>query len=392
MDRQTTRAYERAAEKWIAARTPRRIDDGTLARFARALAPGALVADLGCGPGWYGEWLRSAGFRVVALDAAHAMLRHARRRYGNLPCVNGDLLALPFGDRSLDAAWAMNCYQHLPLPMLPMALARLHWALRPGATVGLTLASLDSGPTTAAQRRRGEAQRRYPDDTLRGRLFTQHSPQRAHELLEGAGFTDIVVDSQTDKFWLTIRAVRGRTLPDLIGPRLRLLICGLNPSVYSADRGIPFARPGNRFWPAALAAGLVERERDPLHALARGIGLTDIVKRATAGADELSAEEHAAGLRRVEKLVRLYKPRVICFVGLDGWRRVLDRRAQPGWVEGGFGGRPAYLMPSTSGRNARVPPDALAAHLQQAVRLDGAGIAANAGGTGQGQRQGHGQV
>jgi hypothetical protein len=65
--------------------------------------------------------------------------------------------------------------------------------------------------------------------------------------------------------------------------------------------------------------------------------------------------------------VRVYEPASVCFVGLDGWRRAVDRRAQPGWVGGGFAGRPAYLMPSTSGRNARVPLDDLAAHLRAAA-------------------------
>jgi len=148
---------------------------------------------------------------------------------------------------------------------------------------------------------------------------------------------------------------------------LRLLVCGLNPSIYSADCGIPFARPGNRFWPAARRAGLVVRERDPLAAFSRGLGFTDVVKRATAGASELSRTEYAKGLARVEALVRLYQPRATCFIGLDGWRAAVDRRAQPGWIADGFGGRPAYLMPSTSGRNARISLTQLAAHLRRAV-------------------------
>src|SRR5262249_18716312 len=127
------------------------------------------------------------------------------------------------------------------------------------------------------------------------------------------------------------------------------------------------ARPGNRFWPAARAAGLIARERDPLDAFRRGVGMTDLVKRATASASELRREEYAAGLRRIEALVRLYRPAVLCFVGLEGWRQVIDRHAQPGWVPGGFADNPAYLMPSTSGRNARVPLTELAAHLRIAA-------------------------
>ena len=60
-----------------------------------------------------------------------------------------------------------------------------------------------------------------------------------------------------------MQATRARSLPDTVGPGMRLLVCGLNPSVYSADAGIGFARPGNRFWPAAIAAGIVTVDRDP---------------------------------------------------------------------------------------------------------------------------------
>jgi TDG/mug DNA glycosylase family protein len=214
---------------------------------------------------------------------------------------------------------------------------------------------------------RGDAGRRSNQGELRGRLFTGVTVERARTLLEGAGFERITVEQLDNPFWLWLCARRGRTLPDLVRPRMRLLVCGLNPSLYSADAGIPFARPGNRFWAAARTAGLVVKERDPLDALRRGIGTTDLVKRATAAAGELRREEYAAGLHRVEALVRRYRPRATCFVGLDGWRLAVDRRAQPGWVAGGFGGRPAYVMPSTSGRNARVSLAALAAHLRAAV-------------------------
>ena len=95
--------------------------------------------------------------------------------------------------------------------------------------------------------------------------------------------------------------------------------------------------------------------------------MTDLVKRATAAAVELRRAEYVAGLRRVEGLVRRFHPRAVCFVGLEGWRAAVDRGAQPGWIAGGLGGRPAYLMPSTSGRNARVSLAELAAHLRSAA-------------------------
>ena len=84
-----------------------------------------------------------------------------------------------------------------------------------------------------------------------------------------------------------LRLKRIRSLPDTVGPNMQVLIIGLNPSPYSADTGIGYGRPGNRFWPAALKAGLVSIDRDPRHALSHhGVGMTDLVRRTTARADE----------------------------------------------------------------------------------------------------------
>ncbi|HET6950757.1 MAG TPA: mismatch-specific DNA-glycosylase, partial [Acidimicrobiales bacterium] len=128
--------------------------------------------------------------------------------------------------------------------------------------------------------------------------------------------------------------------------------------------------PGNRFWPAALAAGLVTVDRSPDRALAdHGVGMTDIVKRATTAAAELAPAEYRAGLTRVARLVAWLRPGAVCFVGLAGWRAVVDRRARAGVQPDGLGGVPAYVMPSTSGLNARVPPAVLADHLRAAARL-----------------------
>jgi TDG/mug DNA glycosylase family protein len=162
---------------------------------------------------------------------------------------------------------------------------------------------------------------------------------------------------------------RARTLPDWVRPHLELLICGLNPSLYAADTGVPFGRPGNRLWPALHAAGCAARDRDVRDALRCGVGFTDLVKRATATAAELGPSEYAAGLARVTWLIRQMQPRVTCFVGLEGYRRAQARTARPGWIEGGVGGRPAYLMPSSSGRNAHVSVADLASHLARAASL-----------------------
>lgn len=180
----------------------------------------------------------------------------------------------------------------------------------------------------------------------------------------GAGFTVEAVDGGR----VSLR--RDHTLADTVGPGMRVLTCGLNPSIYSADAGVGYARPGNRFWPAAIAAGLVTRDRDPHHALAEhGVGMTDTVKRATRRAAELDDAEYRSGLTRLTHLVGWLRPRVICFVGLAGWRAAVDRTAVAGRQPAGLAGVPVYLMPSTSGLNAHSRLDDLAEHFLAAATL-----------------------
>jgi TDG/mug DNA glycosylase family protein len=153
---------------------------------------------------------------------------------------------------------------------------------------------------------------------------------------------------------------------------MRLLVVGLNPSVYAADAGVGYARPGNRFWPAALAAGLVTVDRDPAQALfEHGVGMTDLVKRATTNAASLMPAEYRAGMDRVERLVRWLVPDGVCFVGLTGWRLAVDRRASAGPQPLQLGDRPVYVMPSTSGANAHSRLDELSAHLRAAMAWAG---------------------
>jgi TDG/mug DNA glycosylase family protein len=218
-----------------------------------------------------------------------------------------------------------------PAPDLPLALAQHHWSLAPGETVELRLD--------------------VPADWV-------------EPLCTGAGLAVETVKGAR------VRARRLRTLPDTVGPGMRLMVCGLNPSLYSADRGVGYARPGNRFWPAALEAGVVTADRDAVHALrVDGVGMTDLVKRATVGASELTREEYAAGVDRLQRVVQWLRPGAICFVGLAGWRAAVDRRAVAGAVDGGFAGVPAYVMPSTSGLNARTSLQELSDHLLEASRL-----------------------
>ena len=346
--------YEHRAREWAAKRTAAHRERAR--RLAGRALPGLPVADLGCGPGHY---LGDLGPAVVGLDAAAAMLSIAAA--AGAPMVQGDLEALPLRDRSLGGAWASNSYLHVPRARLPLALARLHWALAVGAPLTLsTLAGEGDGP--------------WPGDDFPGRTYAYWRPDDLAAVLTGAGFEVDTVAVEGERVWADAR--RARTLPDTVAAGLRVLVCGLNPSVYAADAGYGFARPGNRFWPAAVAAGLVTRPRDPLGcALHDRVGFTDLVKRATPGAAELKAEEYRAGVERVRRLVRWLRPGLVLFVGLAGWRAAVDRAAVPGLQPDGFAGAPAYVMPSTSGLNAHASRPELAAHL--AAAAEAAAAAAN---------------
>jgi TDG/mug DNA glycosylase family protein len=353
VERATISVYEEQAAEWRARRPPRFAERATA--LAGAVAPGAVRADLGCGAGLH---LPLLGEPVVALDAAEAMLHLALEAAPDAWCIRADLEALPFRPAALAGAWARASYLHVPAVRLPAALRELHFALDVGAPLAMTMLA-------------GEGEGPRADDDFPGRFFANWRTDRLSDVLVGAGF-DVaecaLVGEESE--WIGVRATRARTLPDSVGSGMRLLVCGLNPSVYSADRGMGFARPGNRFWPAALAAGLVTRDRDPGHALTHhGVGMTDLVKRATARADELTADEYRAGAARVERLVEWLQPGAVCFVGLSGWRIVVDKKAVAGPQPEGFGGRPAYVMPNTSGVNAHATPAVLADHLRAAAAL-----------------------
>jgi len=224
------------------------------------------------------------------------------------------------------------------LAALPELLAQVHGQLPVGAAATLRLAD----------------DRAWTD----GRLA---------DIVEGAGFTSGDPTDVTSGPRV-VALTRRHTLPDRVSEGMRLLVCGLNPSVYSADVGIGFARPGNRFWPAALAAGLVKTDRDPADALHHHhIGMTDLVKRATPRADALSADEYRAGLARVTRLVEWLIPSAVCFVGLSGWRVAADRHAVAGWQPGSLGDTAVYLMGSTSGLNAHARLEDLTEHLRTAA-------------------------
>jgi double-stranded uracil-DNA glycosylase len=323
--------------------------------FARRVGAGLPRLDLGCGAGRYAGLL---GSPVVGLDASAVMLEACRDQFPDGRYVQADLEALPFARGSLAGAWSWMTHLHVPKLRLPVALWDLHRVLAVGAPFELqVLAGGYEGDGLVG-------------DDLGGRFFAGWEPEALVDVVTGAGFEvepgSVVVDGDE----VRLRAVRARTLADTVGPGMRLLVCGLNPSLFAADAGVGFARPGNRFWKAAVAAGVVTSERQPLQALrVDRVGMTDQVKRATRAADELTPEEYRVGLSRLTRLVEWLQPGAVCFVGLAGWRSATTNKAVAGRQEALLGGRPVYVMPSTSGLNARTSPAQLTDHLRAAAAL-----------------------
>lgn len=153
-----------------------------------------------------------------------------------------------------------------------------------------------------------------------------------------------------------LRDAVNRKVPDLIGPNLDVLFCGINPGLYSGATGRHFARPGNRFWPALYAAGFTDRllkphEEDEL--LSRGYGVTALVRRTTATAAELSDEEYRKGRIVLEQKVRKYKPRWVAILGLGAYRVGFDRpKAKVGLQSEKIANAGLWVLPNPSGLNA----------------------------------------
>jgi TDG/mug DNA glycosylase family protein len=133
---------------------------------------------------------------------------------------------------------------------------------------------------------------------------------------------------------------------------------------------VPFAGASNRFWPAAVASGLVPAERDPWQAFTVAhVGFTDLVKRATPRADALGVDEYRAGAARVRGVVEWLGPRVVCFAGLTGYRAAVTPGATVGEQPERFGGARTYVMPSPSGANGHASRDDLETHFRAVAAL-----------------------
>jgi TDG/mug DNA glycosylase family protein len=161
-----------------------------------------------------------------------------------------------------------------------------------------------------------------------------------------------------------LERARGKSIPDVIAPGLDVLFVGINPSLWSGAVGLHFARPGNRFWRALHQAGLTDRLLAPSEGrelLRRRIGVTNLVNRATASADDLDIADYRRGARRIAAKVRRYRPKMVAFVGMGAYRRAFDRpRAGGGLQEERLAGAAIWVLPNPSGRTAGYQMPALA--------------------------------
>lgn len=178
-----------------------------------------------------------------------------------------------------------------------------------------------------------------------------------------------------------LQSFQGAQVPDLLGDDLRLLFVGINPGLWTAAVQAHFARPGNRFYPALLRAGILtevvapssginDRERE--HFLARGLGITNLVPWATAGAAELTAAELRIGGLRLRELVRARRPSVVAVLGVTAYRHAFAcPKARCGRQHETLEGAELWVLPNPSGLNAHETLASLAEAYAGAARAAG---------------------
>jgi double-stranded uracil-DNA glycosylase len=174
-----------------------------------------------------------------------------------------------------------------------------------------------------------------------------------------------------------LEAFRGREVEDLVGPGLELLFVGINPGLWTAAVRTHFAHPTNRFYPALAAAGITDYEVDRVagmtdadraHLVSRGVGITNLVRRATARASELSREELREGGERLLRFVAEHRPRVVAIAGVTAYRDAFGERGaalgrQPDTLDSAMHWSDAalWVVPNPSGLNAHETVATLAA-------------------------------
>ena len=178
-----------------------------------------------------------------------------------------------------------------------------------------------------------------------------------------------------------LQSFRDSSVPDLIGPDLKLLFVGINPGLWTAATQTHFCHPGNRFYPALRLAGIIDRdldrgkpmtEQDRAYLMQRGIGITNLVNRATARADELSPAELRAGRTRLDEFVALHHPVVVAIAGLTAYRAAFGNpRARGGEQADRLSNARVWVVPNPSGLNAHETITSLAQAYAEPARIAG---------------------
>lgn len=179
-----------------------------------------------------------------------------------------------------------------------------------------------------------------------------------------------------------LESFHGRTIADLMPPHPRLVFVGINPGLWTAATGVPFAHPGNRFYPALVAAGILPRlpriteagmaDDDRRLLLDAGIGITNIVRRATIRADELTRDELCEGAQRLARDAATWRPRVVAVLGLTAYRQGFGRpRAVAGRQDETLGDAELWVVPNPSGLNAHETVATLAVAYAAPARAAG---------------------
>jgi TDG/mug DNA glycosylase family protein len=160
-----------------------------------------------------------------------------------------------------------------------------------------------------------------------------------------------------------LEAARGRTIPAVLGPELDVVFVGINPGLWSGATGHHFAGPGNRFWKALHLSGFTPRVLSPAEdvALPRyGLGVTNLVARTTARADELTREELQSGAAALAKKLARISPRAVSVLGIGAFRSAFGRpQAALGRQEDPIADAEVWVLPNPSGLNAHYPLGAL---------------------------------
>ena len=174
-----------------------------------------------------------------------------------------------------------------------------------------------------------------------------------------------------------LESFHGGSLPDLLGPEVRLLLVGINPGLHTVAVQAHFSRRGNRFYPALYRAGITDhlidasdgfRPGDREHLLERGVGITGLVHFATARADELTNQQVKDGVAPLTALVSRVRPRVVAMLGITTYRIAFDRPlAKVGRQPEDLAGAQLWVVPNPSGLNAHETIDTLAAAYREAA-------------------------